>query len=438
MSAPGAIVAAPASGSGKTVVTLGLLRALRQRGVAVGAAKVGPDYIDPAFQSAAAGRTCYNIDPWAMRAVIRDTVRGRAAAGADLLLVEGVMGLFDGAADGTGSTADLAAATGWPVILVVDCRGQGATAAAVVQGLARFKAGVDVAGAIFNRAGGARHRALIAAAMEEACPDVTVLGYVPRDDAMALPSRHLGLVQAGEHPDLERFLDAAAAVVAAAVDLDGLVRLARTGPAAQGNGVPVPPLGQTIAVARDEAFTFAYPAVLEGWRDAGAVLRFFSPLADEGPAADADAVFLPGGYPELHGGRLAAASAFRQGLGTAARRGAFVYGECGGYMVLGRALTDADGRRHAMADLLPLETSFAAPRLSLGYREAELTAALPLGPRGARYRGHAFHYAAVDREGPGAALFSTRDATGVACDDHGLMVGTVAGSFVHLIDRTEP
>jgi len=433
---PGLIVAAPSSGSGKTVVTLALLRALRDRGVAVGALKVGPDYIDPAFQAAAAGRPCYNVDPWAMRAETLDAVRARAAAGADLVLAEGVMGLFDGAADGSGSTADLAAAAGWPVVLVIDCRGQGATVSAVVQGLARHRADVHVAGVIFNRVGGPRHVRLIAAAMAAACPDVAVLGYVRRDEGLALPSRHLGLVQAGEHPDLARFLDHAAATVAAAVDLDALQGLARAGSKRTGGTArPVPPIGQTIAVARDEAFGFAYPAVLEGWRDAGAALRCFSPLADAGPATDCDAVFLPGGYPELHAGRLAGNGRFLGALAAAARRGAFVYGECGGYMALGESLADAEGRRHAMAGLLPLQTSFAAPRLNLGYRQAALTQPSPLGRVGDRYRGHAFHYATVEKEGPGKALFGARDAAGVACGEAGLVSENVAGSFIHLIDR---
>lgn len=432
----GLIIAAPASGSGKTVVTLALLRALRDRGVAVGALKIGPDYIDPAFQAAAAGRPCYNIDPWAMRAETLHTVRARAAAEAELVIAEGVMGLFDGAADGSGSTADVAALTGWPVVLVIDVRGQGATVSAIVRGLAGHRADIDVAGVVFNRVGGPRHVSLIAAAMAAACPEIPVLGYVRRDEGLALPSRHLGLVQAGEHPDLERFLNRAAETVAGAVDLDALQGLARAGTSgAGGAATPVPPLGQTIAVARDDAFGFAYPAVLEGWRAAGATLRFFSPLEDAGPSSECDAVFLPGGYPELHAGCLAGNRRFFDGLNAAAGRGAFVYGECGGYMVLGEGLTDGEGRRHAMAGLLPLQTSFAVPRLHLGYRRAVLAGSLPLGEAGAAYRGHAFHYAAVEKEGPGVALFRSRDATGAACDDAGLVAGNVAGSFIHLIDR---
>jgi len=433
---PGLIIAAPSSGSGKTVVTLALLRALRRRGIAVGAVKVGPDYIDPAFQAAAAGRPCYNIDPWAMRPETLAAVQARAAAGADLVIAEGVMGLFDGAADGSGSTADLAALTGWPVLLVIDVRGQGATVSAVVRGLAGHRADIDLAGVIFNRTGGPRHVRLIAAAMAAACPEIPVLGYLARDEGLVLPSRHLGLVQAGEHPDLTRFLDRASDIVSGAVDLDAVRTAARQGRVGPDSAAtPLPPIGQTIAVARDEAFGFAYPAVLEGWRAAGATLRFFSPLEDAGPAADCDAVFLPGGYPELHAERLAGNRGFVDGLTAAARRGAFVYGECGGYMVLGETLTDARGQGHAMAGLLPLQTSFAAPRLHLGYRQAALTQPSPLGRAGDRYRGHAFHYATVEKEGPGKALFGARDATGAACDEAGLVSENVAGSFIHLIDR---
>ena len=198
---------------------------------------------------------------------------------------------------------------------------------------------------------------------------------------------------------------------------------------------PLPPLGQRIAVADDLAFAFAYPAMLEGWRRAGAEVTPFSPLAGEAPAGDADAVFLPGGYPELHAGRLAATSGWRDGLVAAAARGAAVYGECGGYMALGRGLVDASGVRHPMAGLLPVETSFAKRKLHLGYRRIRSREATPLGPAGARFRGHEFHYASVAEEAPGAVPFDAEDANGRAIGPAGRCQGTVFGSFLHLIDR---
>jgi cobyrinic acid a,c-diamide synthase len=265
-----------------------------------------------------------------------------------------------------------------------------------------------------------------------------VLGAVPRDARLALPERHLGLVQAGEHGGLEKFLEEAAGLVAGHVDLDALRVLARAGAHehATDPGPPLPPLGQRIAVARDAAFAFAYPAVLAGWRRAGADLAFFSPLNDEAPDASADAVYLPGGYPELHAGRLAGNRAFLDGLGAAASRGAFVYGECGGFMVLGGVLTDGDGNDHRMAGLLPVATSFAAPRLHLGYRRLALMSASPLGHAGTAFKGHEFHYAELVRQ-EGRPLFAVEDARGTDRGSAGVVVGNAAGSFLHLIDRSD-
>jgi len=437
----GLIIAAPASGSGKTLVTLGLLRRLRAAGVAVASAKVGPDYIDGAFHRAASGRSCFNLDTWAMRPATLRAIIGRAGEGAELLLAEGVMGLFDGAptdeAGPDGSTADLSAATGWPVLLVVDAAGMGASAAALVQGYAGFRDGVDVAGVIFNRIGGPGHGEIL----RRACRPlgIPVLGALPRRAELDLPDRHLGLVQAGEHGDLEAFLDRAAAWIGDAVDVEALVALARPTAVASGSEAAtlaaLPPLGQRIAVARDTAFAFAYPHVLEGWRTAGAEVLPFSPLADEAPDAGADAVFLPGGYPELHAGRLAAAGRFGAGLRRLAEEGAFVYGECGGYMALGRGLEDAQGERHAMLGLLPLETSFGSPRMTLGYRQATLSAAGSLGQAGAGFRGHEFHFARLLGDEGGSPLFVCRDARGRELGPAGGRRGNVMGSFLHLVDR---
>ncbi len=431
---PGLIIAAPASGSGKTTVTLGLLRALRRRGVAVGSLKVGPDYIDPAFHAAAGGRPCRNVDAWAMRPATLARVLADAGDGAAIVVAEGVMGLFDGSPDGTGSTADVAALTGWPVVLVLDVSGQAASAAAVALGFARYRADVGVAGVLLNRVGGPGHRRTLDQAL--AGVGLPVLGALPRRPDLAVPSRHLGLVPAEEHAALEPFLERAAAAVEAHADLDRLIALARPArPVAGDGGAGLAPLGQRIAVARDAAFAFAYPHVLEGWHRAGAELAPFSPLADEAPDPAADAVYLAGGYPELHAGRLAAAGRLLGGLRAAAGRGAAVLGECGGYMVLGAGLIDGDGRRHAMAGLLPLESSMAAPRLHLGYRRARLAAAGPLGPAGAAFAGHEFHYAEILDEGPGAPLFRVADALGADLGGTGRRARTVMGSFVHLIDR---
>lgn len=438
MAAPGLILAAPSSGSGKTLLTLGVLAHLAGRGMRVVSAKVGPDYIDPAFHAAATGRACVNLDGWTMRPATLAGLAAQAAADADLVVCEGVMGLLDGADVGLGqpdgSTADIAARTGWPVVLVVDARGMAASAAAVVAGFSRARPGLRVAGAIFNQISGERHRRMVATACASLCPEVRVLGFMPRLDDLVVPSRHLGLVQACEHPDLPVFLAAAGAAVGGHVDVDALVGLARPGIL---DGAPpvvaVAPLGQRIAVARDDAFAFAYPWLVDCWRRAGAEITWFSPLADQAP--DGDAVYLPGGYPELHGGRLAANAGFLDGLRRLADAGAAIHGECGGFMVLGRALEDGDGQVHAMAGLLDLETSFTRRRLHLGYRRARLLGDAPLGPAGTEFRGHEFHFATVVGQSADMALFSTTDAAGTALGPAGLRRGRVCASFIHLMDE---
>ncbi len=437
----GLIVAAPASGSGKTLVTLGLLRHLAKAGRKVISAKVGPDYIDPAFHAHASGRACVNLDGWAMRAATFSGLLGALHGDGEIAVCEGVMGLFDGArvAPGkpSGSTADVARATGWPVLLVIDAQAQAASAAAVVRGFASHETGISIAGVVFNRIGGEAHRAILMDAMAAALPEIPVLGCLPRGAALQLPSRHLGLVQALEHPDLEAFVEGAAALVGEHLDMARLVELMRpiAGAHATEAEPALPPLGQRIAVARDAAFAFAYPHLLKSWHDAGAEIVAFSPLADEAPDTGTDAIYLPGGYPELHAGRLAANSGFLGGLRNAAAKGTPIFGECGGYMVLGRALIDADGEAHAMAGLLGVETSFAEPKLTLGYRQARALAAGPLGDAGIDFRGHEFHYARVTAAETGEALFAIADAAGRDLGRAGLVAGSVAGSFIHLIDR---
>jgi cobyrinic acid a,c-diamide synthase len=433
----GLILAAAASGSGKTTLALALLRHLRRSGRRAASAKAGPDYIDPAFHAAASGLPCLNLDAWAMR---RETIAALVAVlerEADLVICEGAMGLFDGAGSSErGSTADLAALTGWPVVLVVDVAGQSGSAAALLRGFTSHRLDVPIAGVIFNRVGGPRHAATLENSVRTALPSLPILGGVPRHAELALPERHLGLVQAAEHPDLDHFLDRAAELVAAAVDVGALMGLARASSlAAMAPAQPLLPIGQRIAVARDVAFAFAYPAVLEGWRCAGAELGFFSPLADEAPNAAADAVYLPGGYPELHAGKLAGNRRFIEGLRAAAGRSAAVYGECGGYMVMGRGLVDAAGARHAMAGLMPLEASFAERRRQLGYRGLKLAESGSLGTAGTTFLGHEFHYATILDEGEGQPLFAATDSDGSALGAVGRVKGRVMGSFVHLVDR---
>ena len=433
----GLMIAAPRSGSGKTTLTLGLLRALRRSGRSVVGVKSGPDYIDPAFHAAASGAPSVNLDSWAMPRELVETLAGEAARGRELLLCEASMGLFDGVPGETGRTgasADVAAALGLPVLLMIDVSGQAQSAAAVVKGCMSYDPRIEVLGVVLNRVGSARHRRLAGEAIEAL--GVEVVGSIPRLDALALPERHLGLVQAGEFEALDQRLDEIADAVAAHVDLSAIEALARPlklMPSAIPPAALAPP-GQCIALARDAAFSFLYPHLLSGWRAAGAELRFFSPLADEPPPEDCDACWLPGGYPELHAGQLAGAARFRQGLRRFARARP-VHGECGGYMALGAALTDASGARHEMAGLLGVETSFAKRRMTLGYREATLDADSALGPAGARFRGHEFHYATIVSLGDDPPFAFVRDPYGSAPERSGSRRGGVTGSFFHAIAR---
>jgi cobyrinic acid a,c-diamide synthase len=420
----GLIVSATRSGAGKTTVALGLMRAFARRGLSVQPYKCGPDYIDPAFHAVAAGRPSYNLDSWAMsRGMLADLV---ARHPAEIVVTEGVMGLFDGAG-GRGGTADIAATLDWPVVLVLDVKGQIETAAAVAAGCASFRDDVGIAGVILNRVASPRHLAMIEKAFERA--GIKLFGGLATDARFALPERHLGLVQAVETADLEARLDVIADALEKALPIDAIRHAARPAklvePAAEG----LRPPGQRIAVARDRAFSFLYPHLLDQWRSAGAEILPFSPLADEAPDPSADAIWLPGGYPELHAGRLAANARFLDGLRRAAVP---IHGECGGYMVLGQGLEDADGRRHAMVGLLQLETSFAQRRLHIGYRRARLKADGVLGQAGTEIMGHEFHYARTLSIGD-EPLVDCRDVSGAAVPEAGARRGSVSGTFFHAI-----
>ena len=434
MTARGLIVAAPRSSSGKTTVTLALLAALARRGIAVRSAKAGPDYIDSAFHAAATGAPCFNLDSWAMPPALIDALAADAARGAELLVVEGVMGLFDGIPGSpgrTGATADLAARFGLPVILVLDVAGQSQSAAAVVRGFVSHDPAVRIAGVVLNRVGSERHRTLVADAITAL--GIPVVGAVPRDATLKLPERHLGLVQAAEHLDLTARLERLAEMAERHFDLDTMVAAAAPlTPAAAAQAPALPPPGQRVALACDAAFTFVYPHVLDGWRRAGAEIVPFSPLADEAPPESCDSCWLPGGYPELHAGALAAAQRFRAGLAQFAQTRP-IHGECGGYMVLGEGLEDANGVRHAMTGLLGHATSFATRQLHLGYREARLRCDSAVGSADAVLRGHEFHYASLISTGNDEPFADLADGQGRPLGTTGGRRGRVTGAFFHAI-----
>lgn len=434
MTPPGLLISAPASGTGKTTVTLGLARAFTRMGLVVQPFKSGPDYIDPAFHTAAARRPSVNIDSWAMGAEMIRALTARASD-ADLVLAEGSMGLFDGVAQagehGTGASADIAALMGWPVVLVLDVSGQAQSAAAVARGFATMRANTQIAGVILNRVASPRHEALVRNGMEAA--GITVFGALPRRESIALPERHLGLVQAEEQPALEAILEAAADFAAQHLDLAALRAAARSAGHSAAETQKITPPAQRIALARDAAFSFVYPHLLDAWRAAGAEILPFSPLADQAPDPSADVVWMPGGYPELHAGALAAAQTYRSGLRAFAQTRP-VHGECGGYMAMGEALIDKQGNRHDMAGLLGLVTSYEKRRMHLGYRLATLAAPIPGHAAGSRLRGHEFHYSTILTQ-PDAPLAAVQDANGDAVAETGSRRGHATGTYFHLIAK---
>ena len=432
----GLLVSAPASGTGKTTVMLGLLRALADDGLVVQPFKSGPDYIDPAFHRAASGRASFNLDTWAMGDQLFSTIASQAAD-AEICVAEGSMGLFDGVAtrgqSGFGSSAETAARMGWPVVLVLDVGGQAQSAAATALGFRSYVPDLPFAGVILNRVASPRHERLTRLGMERA--GLPVLGVLPRRGDLALPERHLGLIQAVEHPDLESAITNYAAFLREHVDLEAIKAAAKGAALPEGGALPTPP-AQRIALAQDAAFSFTYPHLLRGWRDAGAEVIPFSPLANEAPDEHADLVWLPGGYPELHARALAAADRFLKGLRQHAQSRP-IHGECGGYMVLGQALIDKEGIRHEMAGLLGLVTSFEKRKFHLGYRRVELQAPVLGYATGSVLRGHEFHYTTIIDE-PDAPLANVFDADGNPVPETGSRRDHVTGTFFHLITAEEP
>ena len=431
----GLMISAPSSGTGKTTVMLGLLRAFSDMGLTVQPFKSGPDYIDPAFHEAASRRASFNLDSWAMDKGLLNAISAQAI-GADLAIAEGSMGLFDGVAtkgaNGFGSSAETAERMGWPIILVLDISGQAQSAAATALGFMKYAPNLSFAGVILNRVASPRHERLARLGMDNA--GIKVLGVLPRRGDLTLPERHLGLIQAIEHPDLEQAITNYAEFLNSHVDLGSIKDAARgTGSAIKGS-LPRPP-AQRVALARDEAFSFIYPHLLKGWRNAGAEVLPFSPLADEA-VPDADLVWLPGGYPELHAGKLSTAKTYLRTLQKHAKTKP-VHGECGGYMALGKTLIDKEGNAHSMAGLLGLVTSFEKRKFHLGYRRAKLKSnALGFKP-GTRLQGHEFHYTTIIDE-PDNPLAEVYDADGSPVVETGSVNGNVTGSFFHIISEAVP
>jgi cobyrinic acid a,c-diamide synthase len=441
---PALVVAGSASGVGKTTLTLGLLEALRRRALTVQPFKVGPDFIDPGFHALVAGRPSHNLDGWmCSREYVRATV-ARHAANADLALVEGVMGCFDGrdAASEAGSTAEVAKWLGAPVVLVVDAGAMARSAGAIVLGFEQFDPDLDLAGVVFNGVAGELHWEWLREAVSARCRAVP-LGFLPRRDAFALPERHLGLVTAAERGLPRSLLDELSRAIEATVDVDRLVSLARSrvapagGPPSGGlaGGAPDRP---RIGVARDLAFQFYYPANLDLLREAGAELVFWSPL-DDAELPDVDALYLGGGYPEVHARRLAANLPMREAIRAFAAARRPVYAECGGLLYLAEAVEDERGALQPMVGLLPTVGRMAPRRLTLGYAEVELTRASLLGPPGTVARGHEFHASAIDPVPEWVPrAYTIRSGDGAASRAEGYLVGDALMSYVHLHFGSNP
>ncbi|AJE02417.1 cobyrinate a,c-diamide synthase [Geobacter pickeringii] len=435
------IIAAPHSGSGKTTITLGIMECLRRRGLTVAPFKVGPDFIDPGYHRLVCGRPSVNVDGWMCDpAFVRETF-GRHSRGADIAVIEGVMGLFDGigGVSDEGSTAQIARLTGAPVVLVVDAKGLARSAAPLVKGFAEFDSEVRLAGVIFNGVGSENHGRILREAVESVNPEVRVLGCIPRDERLHIPSRHLGLMTAEENPLPAEFLDHLVDVVRGAVDLGMLwgVAIPHGAPEAarptEAKGEAAPPV--RIAVARDAAFCFVYEDNLRLLEEAGGELVPFSPLADGGLPPDIAGIYLPGGYPELFADTLEANGEMRGAVRRAIEGEMPVYAECGGFIYLTRGVTDVHGDAatlHDFVGIFPVTTRMLPRRKALGYREVELVADSLMGPAGTVARGHEFHYSEMAPMPPEVERSYQVRRAGVDLGLEGYRYRNCLASYVHL------
>lgn len=448
------VIAGTQSGAGKTTLTLGLMAALRRRGRIVAPFKVGPDFIDPGHHARAAGRSSRNLDGWMLTEETNREIFARGLRGADIAVVEGVMGLYDGydGATEAGSTAQMAKWLGIPVVLVVSARSMARSAAALVSGFERFDPDLRFAGVVFNHLGGPRHLDYLKQALAGRVT-MPILGGIFRDDAIAIPERHLGLVTDEEFTLADGPLDRLADVVERSLDLDALLAGPARDAVIPANAADSPPprisppeavttapgRRPRIGVARDEAFCFYYPDNLEYLEAAGAEVVAFSPLRDPVPP-DVDGLYLGGGYPELHAAVLAGNGSLRTAIREASMAGMPMYAECGGFMYLCERLIDADGASHAMCGCFPFATRMFPRLRSLGYREVRLTGESILGPPDLVIRGHEFHYSDIHPPGePGLGPLSGVDTVFSVSrrqDGHrtaeGFRVANTLGGYIHL------
>lgn len=432
------VIAAPASGSGKTTVTLALLAALRRRGLEVAPFKVGPDFIDPGYHALVTGVPSVNLDGWMCPAEFVRKSFARSSADSDVAVIEGVMGLFDGI-DGVsdaGSTAQIAKELAAPVLLVVDARSQARSAAALVSGFAGFDPGVRVAAVVFNNVASANHERILREALEAHLPGVALLGCLPRDKDLGIASRHLGLMTAEENPLSEAFLGHLVEVMERHLDLEALLDLAEVADAAGDVAAPAAavvgrPEPVRLAVARDAAFCFAYADNLRLLEESGAELCFFSPLSDACLPDRIGGIYLPGGYPELFAADLSANGSMRNAIRETVEAGMPVYAECGGFIYLSQGM-EAGGADNAFVGVFPVRTRMLPRRKALGYREIELMADGVIGTKGSVARGHEFHYSEMEEMPAALERLYRVSKRGADLGYEGYRYKNCLASYIHL------
>ncbi|MDP1946268.1 MAG: cobyrinate a,c-diamide synthase [Nitrospirota bacterium] len=438
---PRLVIAGTSSGVGKTTVTLAILAALKARGRQVQPFKAGPDFIDPSHHTAATGRPSRNLDGWLLGKSVNREIFARAAVDADICIVEGMMGLFDGSSpvNEIGSTAELAKQVDAPVLLVIDGSAMARSAAAMVSGYAKFDPALRVAAVLFNRVGSDSHYQLLKAAVEQET-DVVAVGYLRPDPAVTIADRHLGLVTAMEQGAGELYVRLAKAAEET-VDLGRIEALARS--SGEWTVAVLPPVARSqgctvrIGVAQDPAFCFYYPDNLELLKAEGAELVPFSPMNDR-LLPDVDMLYLGGGYPELHGEVLSQNVSMRKAIRQFADQGGAIYAECGGMMYLTQAIRNFEGMSHEMVGLFPAEAVMRRPGLTLGYRTMELSHDCILGAAGTTARGHEFHYSTLVPRGSLDYACTLRDAGGLSKGQDGVSIGNVVGLYTHLHFASQP
>ncbi len=438
------IIAAPVSGSGKTTITIGLMECLKRRGLKVAPFKVGPDFIDPGYHKIVTGRPSLNLDGWICSPHTVQEMFALHAADADIAVIEGVMGLFDGISGRSdeGSTAQIARLTGAAVFLVVDAKGFARSIAALIKGFAEFDPEVRISGVIFNNVSSESHARILKEAVEASLPSIHVLGSILRDSTLHIPSRHLGLLTAEENELSLQYLDHLVEVIRNSIDLGTLWAAASSGDLSELHE----PEEQTaavvrLAIARDKAFCFMYESNLQLLRDAGAELVEFSPLTDGALPDGIAGIYLPGGYPEAYAEELAANTAMKLALKNAIESGMPTYAECGGFIYLTQGVavsSDAGDSLHEFVGLFPVTTTMLKQRKALGYREIKLRASSILGKKGTVARGHEFHYSQIDEMPAGVERLYQVSKGQSDLGTEGYRYKNCVASYIHLHFGSNP